>query len=208
MNRNSFASTIAPVVDYLHSPSLGKGSSGNSTSVQSNERDTEPFRLPWFQLRHPVQYTEKENVIVLKPYLYGISETQRENSPQVVSRESNGHGVLRSRGQVHAEGTSGTSDTLQAKARRVDKTSIVASSCSPRCRTCSATMTPSSTNESPSILQDGKLKPGIYKIWNISTETYVDIEVQSRVVCCRPARDLEEGNGLVRFVSPVCSSCI
>jgi hypothetical protein len=59
-------------------------------------------------------------------------------------------------------------------------------------------MTLNSTNKSSSILQDGKLKPGIYKIWNIFTETYVDIEVHSKNVCCRPARDLEEGNGLVR----------
>jgi len=59
-------------------------------------------------------------------------------------------------------------------------------------------MTQNSTNESSSIFQDGKLKSGIYKIWNICTETYVDIEVQSRGVCCRPAQNLEEGNGLVR----------
>ena len=82
-------------------------------------------------------------------------------------------------------------NTLQAKVRRVDKASVVAYSCSPRCRTRSATMT-------HPIFQDGKLKPGIYKIWNISTETYADIEVQSRGVCCRPAQNLEEGNGLVR----------
>ena len=59
-------------------------------------------------------------------------------------------------------------------------------------------MTLNSTNEPPSILQDGKLKPGIYKIWNVYTETYADIEVHSRSVCCRPAQDLKEGNGLVR----------
>jgi len=59
-------------------------------------------------------------------------------------------------------------------------------------------MTLNTTDESPSILQDGKLKPGIYKIWNILTEAYVDIEVHSRSVCCRPAQNLEEGNGLVR----------
>ena len=59
-------------------------------------------------------------------------------------------------------------------------------------------MTLNSTDGSPSILQDGKLKPGIYKIWNILTEVYVDIEVHSRSVCCRPAQNLEEGNGLVR----------
>jgi len=48
----------------------------------------------------------------------------------------------------------------------------------------------------PSILQDGKLKPGIYKIQNLQTGTWVDIEEQSRAVCCRPAQNIEEGNGL------------
>ena len=60
------------------------------------------------------------------------------------------------------------------------------------------TMTLNSTNESSSIFQDGKLKSGIYKIRNIVTETYADIEVCSRNLCCRPAQNLEEGNGLVR----------
>ena len=50
----------------------------------------------------------------------------------------------------------------------------------------------------PSIFQDGKLKPGIYKIRNVFTGTYIDIEEHSRGMCCRPARDIEEGNGLVR----------
>ena len=59
-------------------------------------------------------------------------------------------------------------------------------------------MTLNSTDKSSSIFQDGKLKSGTYKIWNVLTETYADIEVHSRHVCCRPARDLEEGNGLVR----------
>jgi len=93
-----------------------------------------------------------------------------------------------------------TRGTLRAEVWRatVDKTSIATSSCFSHCRTCSTTMTLNSTNESPSILQDGKLKPGIYKIWNVYTETYADIEVHSRSVCCRPAQNLEEGNGLVR----------
>ena len=60
------------------------------------------------------------------------------------------------------------------------------------------TMTLILTNESSSVFQDGKLKSGIYKIWNIYTETYLDIEVHSRNVCCRPAQNLE-GNGLVRL---------
>jgi hypothetical protein len=58
-------------------------------------------------------------------------------------------------------------------------------------------MTFSSTSESSSILKDGKLKPGIYKIQNINTETYLDVEVHKREVCCRPSKDLGEGRGLV-----------
>ena len=60
------------------------------------------------------------------------------------------------------------------------------------------TMTLNATNKSSSIFQDGRLRPGIYKIRNVYTETYVDIEEHSRSVCCRPAQNLEEGNGLVR----------
>jgi len=43
---------------------------------------------------------------------------------------------------------------------------------------------------------EGTQKPGIYRIQNIYTEGYLDIEVPSRDVCCRPARDLREGRGL------------
>ena len=53
-----------------------------------------------------------------------------------------------------------------------------------------------------SIFQDGKLKPGIYKIQNVFTETYADIEMHSKNVCARPAQNLEEGNGLVRPFQP------
>ena len=52
VNRNRFASTVTPVVGYLHPPSQGKGNNRNSTSVQSNKRGAEPFRS---QLRHSVQ---------------------------------------------------------------------------------------------------------------------------------------------------------
>jgi len=53
-----------------------------------------------------------------------------------------------------------------------------------------------------SIFKDGKLKPGIYQIQNIEAETYLDIEVHSREMCCRPARDLGEGRGVVcRYLS-------
>jgi len=58
-------------------------------------------------------------------------------------------------------------------------------------------MTPHSTNDSSSILENGKLKSGIYKIQNIKSETYLDIEVYTREVCCRPAKSLGEGRGFV-----------
>lgn len=60
------------------------------------------------------------------------------------------------------------------------------------------TMTSNSTNDSSSILRDGKLRPGIYKIKNIDTKTYLDIHERSMQVCSRPAEKLEEGGGLVR----------
>jgi len=58
-------------------------------------------------------------------------------------------------------------------------------------------MTQNPIGDSCSIFKDGKLKSGIYKIQNILTENYLDIEVHSRQVCCRPAKDLGEGRGLV-----------
>jgi len=57
-------------------------------------------------------------------------------------------------------------------------------------------MTVNSTSDSASIFKDGKLKSGIYKIQNIYAETFLDIEVHSREVCCRPANNLGEGRGL------------
>ena len=57
---------------------------------------------------------------------------------------------------------------------------------------------PTMTTNSSSIFKDVKLKPGIYKIQNIQSETYIDIEVHTRKVCCRPAKDLGEGRGFVR----------
>ena len=59
------------------------------------------------------------------------------------------------------------------------------------------TMTLSSTTDSSSILKDGKLKPGIYKIQNLFAGTYLDIHRHSKELCCRPAKDLEDGMGLV-----------
>ena len=60
------------------------------------------------------------------------------------------------------------------------------------------TMTLRSTaSGSLSIFDGGKLKPGIYKVQNLYTQTYMDIHEHSREACCRPATVLEEGRGLV-----------
>ena len=77
---------------------------------------------------------------------------------------------------------------------------ITTASCPPRCRALS-TMTLDSPNDSCSIFENGRLKPGIYKIQNLHSQTYLDIHEHSREMCCRPARDLEEGTGLVRPIS-------
>lgn len=59
-------------------------------------------------------------------------------------------------------------------------------------------MTLHSTKTSP-IFENGSLKSGIYKIQNLFSDTYLDIHHHSMQLCCRPARDLEEGRGLVCF---------
>lgn len=48
------------------------------------------------------------------------------------------------------------------------------------------------------ILQDGQLKPGVYKIRNVESKTYVDIKDHVRELCGRPSMVLEDGRGLVR----------
>ena len=55
-----------------------------------------------------------------------------------------------------------------------------------------------SLSDSPSIFKDGRLKPGTYKIQNLHSHTYLDVEDRSKEICCRPAKALEEGGGLVR----------
>ena len=59
-------------------------------------------------------------------------------------------------------------------------------------------MTFASPNEPSSIFEDGKLKPGIYKIQNLYSQTYLDIHEHSKATCGRPVENLEEGRGLVR----------
>ena len=68
------------------------------------------------------------------------------------------------------------------------------------------TMTSISTTTTTSIFQNGRLKSGIYKIQNIHTDTYLDILQGSKELCCRPARDLEDGRGLVRPTVPILNS--
>ena len=57
------------------------------------------------------------------------------------------------------------------------------------------TMTLNSAIDSASIFENGKLKPGIYKIQNLRSETYLNIYRHSKELCCRPARDLGDGGG-------------
>ena len=57
-------------------------------------------------------------------------------------------------------------------------------------------MTLTSTGGYTSIFKDGKLKPGVYKIQNIASQTYVDLQEHTRELYCRPATVLE-GKGLV-----------
>ena len=63
-------------------------------------------------------------------------------------------------------------------------------------------MTMSSTGNSTSILKDGKLKPGIYKIQNLYHQNYLDVQEHSKQLWCRPAKDLEDGKGLVSLHPP------
>ena len=67
------------------------------------------------------------------------------------------------------------------------------------CCHLASTMTFTSTSNSSSVFQDGKVKSGIYKIYNIFHEAYLDIhEHPAREMYLRPAQDLGEGRGLVR----------
>ena len=66
-------------------------------------------------------------------------------------------------------------------------------------------MTSVSTSNLSSIFENGKLKPGIYKIQNLYNDAYLDIhEHSARELHLRPAQDLREEMGLVRqYHSPV-----
>lgn len=49
-----------------------------------------------------------------------------------------------------------------------------------------------------SIFNNGRLRQGTYKIQNLHTRTYADINESTREMFCYPAKDLEEGSGIVR----------
>lgn len=61
------------------------------------------------------------------------------------------------------------------------------------------TMTYNTPESSLSIFQDGKIKPGIYKIQNIVSRTYVDTKDHLRELCGRPSSVLGSGGGQVRL---------
>ena len=58
------------------------------------------------------------------------------------------------------------------------------------------------TDDPASIFEGGKLKPGIYKIQSVGGKTYLDIHLNTRQLCGRPAQNLGEGMGLVRLYLP------
>ena len=51
---------------------------------------------------------------------------------------------------------------------------------------------------SSSILTDGKLKPGIYRIQNLVGQTFVEMQEGPRQLCCRTEAALSSQAGLVR----------
>ena len=55
----------------------------------------------------------------------------------------------------------------------------------------------SSSNTSTSIYQYGKIKPGVYKIKNVVSGTFVDIKDDARELCGRPSSSLEASRGQV-----------
>lgn len=79
---------------------------------------------------------------------------------------------------------------------------IATCSCSPRCQTRLRTMTFKSTTDSSSIFEDGNLRPGIYEIQNLSSETYLDIHRHSMEVLS-PRQRSRDGRGLVRLHLPL-----
>ena len=63
--------------------------------------------------------------------------------------------------------------------------------------TSKTAMVYNSPRSPPSIFQGGRIKPGVYKIQNIVSKTYVDIKDDVRELCGRPSQVLEYGRDQV-----------
>ena len=84
----------------------------------------------------------------------------------------------------------------QGKLWRAHCNMVAVSACSPHVHRFHRSVTSNSMKYSASIFNNEKLKPGIYKIQNIVSQTYVDIREHTKELCCRPVT-LLDGKGLV-----------
>ena len=53
---------------------------------------------------------------------------------------------------------------------------------------------------SMSIFVNGRLKPGVYKVQNLASQTYIEILEPSRELCCRPAAVLSPKDASVGLI--------
>ena len=53
------------------------------------------------------------------------------------------------------------------------------------------------------IFVDGKLRPGTYKVQNLTSKTYLEVLEHSKELCCRPAAVLAPKDGLVIYNIPL-----
>ena len=53
-------------------------------------------------------------------------------------------------------------------------------------------------NDPMSMFVNGKLKPGVYRVQNLTGHTFLEILEDSKEVCCRPAAVLSPQDALVR----------
>lgn len=66
-------------------------------------------------------------------------------------------------------------------------------------RTCM--LAPPPANLMP-IFEDGKLKPGTYKVQNLKSQTYLEILEDTKDLCCRPREVLSGQDALVTSTHP------
>ena len=53
------------------------------------------------------------------------------------------------------------------------------------------------SNDPMSMFVNGKLRPGVYKVQNLTGQTYLEILEDTKEVCCRPAAVLSPQDALV-----------